>query len=124
MVDEGEPFALRGGGEYVDNTNDNDDYCEDYNNDEDGEPDKNCMVDEEQPFALQGGGDSRIKRTTKKKKLTKAETSRMQEQKWETMLADVGLRPQDQPDSEVFSSNSSSNTSNDSSSTIGESDSD
>ena len=82
------------------------------------------MVDEEQPFSLRGGGDSRINRTTKNKKLTKAEMRRIQEQKWETMLADVGLRPQDQPDLEDFSSNSSSNTSDNSSSAIGKSDSD
>ena len=79
MVDEGAPFALRGGGENVDNTKDNDDYCDAYRDNEDGEPDKKGMVDEEQPSALRGGGDSRINRTTKKKKLTKAETSRMQE---------------------------------------------
>ena len=40
------------------------------------------------------------------------------------MLADVGFRPQDQPDSEDFSSNSSSNTSDESSSAICKSDSD
>ena len=124
MVGEGEPFALCGGGENVDNINNNGAYCDDFNDDEDGGPDKYCMVDEEQPFALRGGGDSRINRTTKNKKPTKAETRRMLEQTWETMLADAGLRPQDQPESEDFSSNSISNTSDDSSSAIGESDSD
>ena len=81
------------------------------------------MFDEGQPYALRGGGDSRTNRTTKIKKLIKlkAET---QEKQWQTMLADAGLRPQDQLESEEFSSNSSSSISDDSSSTIGETDSD
>ena len=81
-----------GSGEDVDNTNDNDAYCDNYNDNEDGEPDKYGMFDEEQLYALPGGGDSRTNRTTKNKKLMKAKT---QEQQWETMLADAGLRPQD-----------------------------
>ena len=110
-------LTLRGGGENGDYTDDNDGNIDDDNDDEDGEPDKNRMVDEEQPFALRGGRDSRINKRTKKKKLMKAETSRMNEQKWETMLANVGLRPQDQPDLEYLSS--SSDTSDDSSSAVG-----
>ena len=35
----------------------------------------------------------------------------MEEQKWEIMLANVGLRPQDQPDSEEFSSSSNTTVS-------------
>ena len=78
-------------------------------------------MNEEQPFALRGGGDSRIDKRTKKKKLTKTETSRMNEQKLETMLANAGLSPQDQPDLEDLSSGS--DTSNNSISAIGKSDS-
>ena len=77
------------------------------------------MVYEEQSFALQGGGDSKIKRTTQNKKLTKVETRRMMEQTQDSLLADAGLRLQDHLESEDSSSNSSSNTRDDSISASG-----
>ena len=64
MASEGEPVALRGGGENVINSKNHDAYRDDYR-----VPDKYGRFDEEQPYALQGGGASRTSRTTKNKTL-------------------------------------------------------
>jgi len=70
---EGEPVALRGGGENVINSKNHDAYCDDYR-----VPDKYGGFDEEQPYSLPCGGASRTSRTTKNKTLIRQKAA-MQE---------------------------------------------
>ena len=64
MACEGEPVALRGGGENVINSKNHDAYIDNYR-----VPDKYGRFDEEHPYALQGGGLSMTFRTTRNETL-------------------------------------------------------
>jgi hypothetical protein len=112
---EGEPVALRGGGENVTKHNSYEYYyCYDYRYNEVGEPAK-VLDYKELPLALQGGGASKTTRTTKNRRMTRSTL----EQRRATVSADAGLSLQDHPELEVSSPNSSPNTVNNSNLTSG-----